>query len=144
MKTSEQGRDLIKRFEGVRLQAYDDGVGIWTIGVGHTKGVKRGDTASDEQVDQWLSEDLQEAESAVNSAVRVTLEQHQFDAMASLAFNIGDSALKTSTLVKMVNAGDVDGAADQFLRWNRAGGRVLAGLTKRRIAERMLFLTGAA
>lgn len=144
MQTSEAGMELIKQFEGVRLRAYDDGVGVWTIGVGHTKGVESGDTATMEQVDEWLREDLHDAESAVTSAVDVSVEQHQFDALVSLAFNIGGGAFSSSTLVKKLNAGDYYGAADQFLRWNMAGGRPMAGLTKRRVAERKLFITGEA
>lgn len=144
MKTSPAGLELIKRFEGVRLAAYDDGVGVWTIGVGHIKGVKRGDTITMEQADRFLAEDHAEAEAAVNRCVKVPLEQHQFDALASWTFNLGGGALSGSTMLKKLNAGDFDGAADEMLRWNKAGGRVLAGLTKRRIAERMLFLTGSA
>ena len=144
MQISDAGLELIKRFEGVRLIAYDDGVGVWTIGVGHTKGVKPGDVATAEQVDQWLREDAQEAEQAVNRLVRAPLSQAQFDALVSFVFNLGAGALERSTLLKRLNGRDYDAAANEFLRWNIAGGRVLAGLTKRRIAERMLFLTGAA
>jgi lysozyme len=144
VKTSPAGYELIKRFEGVRLVAYDDGVGVWTVGVGHTKGVKRGDTITMAQVDQFLAEDLAEAEAAVNRCVKVPLEQCQFDALASWTFNLGGRALAGSTMLKRLNEGDKDSAADEMLRWNRAGGRVLPGLTKRRISERMLFLTGAA
>ena len=144
MQISDAGLELIKRFEGVRLSAYDDGVGVWTIGVGHTKGVKPGDVSTAEQVDQWLREDAQEAEQAVNRLVRSPLSQAQFDALVSFVFNLGAGALERSTLLKRLNGRDYDAAANEFLRWNIAGGRVLAGLTKRRIAERMLFLTGAA
>lgn len=144
MQTSDAGLELIKRFEGVRLSAYDDGVGVWTIGVGHIKGVKPGDVATLEQVDQWLREDAQEAEDAVNRLARAPLTQAQFDALVSFTFNLGAGALERSTLLKRLNGRDYDAAANEFLRWNIAGGRVLAGLTKRRIAERMLFLTGAA
>lgn len=144
MQISDAGLELIKRFEGVRLSAYDDGVGVWTIGVGHTKGVKPGDVSTAEKVDQWLREDAQEAEQAVNRLVRAPLSQAQFDALVSFVFNLGAGALERSTLLKRLNGRDYDAAANEFLRWNIAGGRVLAGLTKRRIAERMLFLTGAA
>lgn len=144
MQTSDAGLELIKRFEGVRLNAYDDGVGVWTIGVGHIKGVKPGDVATADQVDRWLREDAQEAEDAVNRLARAPLTQAQFDALVSFTFNLGAGALERSTLLKRLNGRDYDAAANEFLRWNIAGGRVLAGLTKRRIAERMLFLTGAA
>lgn len=144
MQISDAGLELIKRFEGVRLSAYDDGVGVWTIGVGHIKGVKPGDVATADQVDQWLREDVQEAEQAINRLARAPLSQAQFDALVSFTFNLGAGALERSTLLKRLNGRDYDAAANEFLRWNIAGGRVLAGLTKRRIAERMLFLTGAA
>jgi lysozyme len=142
VKTSAAGLDLIKRFESVRLSAYDDGVGVWTIGVGHIKGVKRGDTITMDQVDTFLADDLQEAEEAVNRCVKAPIEQCQFDALASWTFNLGGGALAGSTMLKRLNHGDYDSAADEMLKWNRAGGKVMPGLTKRRIAERMLFLTG--
>lgn len=142
MKTSQAGHELIKRFEGIRLVAYDDGVGVWTIGVGHTKGVKRGDVITMEQADQFLSEDLAEAEAAVNRCVKVPLEQCQFDALASWTFNLGAGSLSGSTMLKRLNEGDKDSAADEMLKWTRAGGRVLQGLVKRRIAERIMFLGG--
>ena len=144
MNISQFGIDAIKDYEGVRLKAYDDGVGIWTIGVGHTKGVKRGDEITMAQVDEFLRADLEDAESAVRLNVKVPLEQCQFDALVSFVFNVGAVAFKSSTLLKKLNAGGYDGAADEFLRWNKAGGRVLAGLTKRRISERMMFLEGHA
>lgn len=144
MNTSQAGIDAIKDYEGVRLKAYDDGVGVWTIGVGHTKGVKRGDVITMDQVDEFLRADLQEAEAAVRLNVKVPLEQCQFDALVSFVFNLGAGAFKGSTLLKKLNSGDYDGAADELLRWNKAGGRVLAGLTKRRISERIMFLEGHA
>lgn len=142
MKASQQCLELVKKFEGVRYEAYRCPAGVPTIGAGHTKGVVMGDKIDDATVDQFLREDLESAEYAVNSLVKVDLEQHQFDALVSLVFNIGSGAFSKSTLLKMLNKGSFDAAADQFLRWNLAGGRVLLGLTKRRIAERMLFLTG--
>lgn len=141
MKASQSCLELIKEFEGVRFEAYDDGVGVWTIGVGHVKGVKIGDMATEEQVDQWLIEDLADAEDSVNSALKgIPLTQNQFDALVSLTFNIGGGAFSNSTLVKRLKARDIQQAADQFLVWNRAGGRVLKGLQRRRAAERELFL----
>jgi lysozyme len=141
MNTSQQGIELIKKFEGVRYQAYDDGVGIWTIGVGHTKGVVKGDKIDDRQVDEFLRQDLESAEYAVNSLVKVELRQSQFDALVSLVFNIGSGAFASSTLLKMLNKGLYDTAADQFARWNMAGGKVMRGLVTRRAAERLLFLS---
>lgn len=143
MKASQAGIDAIKDYEGVRLKAYDDGVGVWTIGVGHTAGVKRGDVIDMERVDEFLRADLADAERAVNARVVAPLTQDQFDALVSFVFNVGAGAFIASTLLKKLNARDYDGAADEFLRWNKAGGRVLAGLTKRRISERMMFLTGS-
>jgi lysozyme len=143
-RISEAGLELIKLFEGVRFTAYDDGVGVWTIGVGHTKGVQRGDTATKEEVDNWLREDVSDAEDAVNRLVESVINQAQFDALVSFTFNVGAGALERSTLLKRLNGKDFDAAADEFLRWNKAGGSVMAGLTKRRIAERKMFLTGTA
>jgi lysozyme len=144
MNISQAGIEAIKDYEGVRLKAYDDGVGVWTIGVGHIKGVKRGDEITMAQVDEFLRADLAEAEKAVNARVVVPLAQGQFDALVSFVFNLGGGAFIASTLLKKLNAGDYDAAADEFLRWNKAGGRVLAGLTKRRISERIMFLEGHA
>lgn len=141
MNTSQQGIELIKKFEGVRYQAYDDGVGVWTIGVGHTKGVMKGDKIDDRQVDEFLRKDIESAEYAVNSLVKVELRQTQFDALVSLVFNIGSGAFASSTLLKLLNKGRYDMAADQFGRWNMAGGKILLGLTKRRAAERLLFMS---
>lgn len=140
MKTSDAGRELIKRFEGVRLNAYLDSVGIPTIGVGHIAGVKMGDTVTMQEADDMLSADLRDSEDAVNMNTRIDLTQNQFDALVSLTFNIGGGAFSRSTLLKRLNAGDIQGAADQFLVWNRAGGRRIQGLANRRAAERELFL----
>jgi len=141
MNTSQQGIELIKKFEGVRYHAYDDGVGVWTIGVGHTKGVMPGDKIDDRQVDQFLREDLESAEYAVSRLVKVDLTQNAFDALVSLVFNIGSGAFASSTLLKMLNKGQTQAAADQFLKWTMAGGKVLRGLVTRRAAERVLFLS---
>ncbi|RJK65264.1 lysozyme [Serratia marcescens] len=142
MRTSEQGRDFIKGFEQLRLKAYPDpGTGKpFTIGWGHTKGVKPRDRITQEQAEQFLSDDLAVFELTVNSAIKRTMTQNQFDAMVSLAFNIGGPAFAGSTLVKKFNAGDIKGAADQFPRWKFSGGVVLPGLVKRRSAERKVFL----
>lgn len=142
MKTSPQGREKIAQHEGLRLQAYPDpGTGgePWTIGVGHTGGVKKGDRITRDQAMEYLAKDLAAAEAAI-AAVRAPLNQNQFDALVSLVFNIGAGAFRGSTLLRLLNMGDYGGAADQFLRWNRAGGRVMDGLTNRRRDERALFL----
>lgn len=143
MKISNTGIDLICSFEGLRLKAYDDGVGVWTIGYGTTVingvKVKKGDTCTLEQAKAYMAQDLKQFESAVNQ-VKVPLNQNQYDALVSLAYNIGVSAFLNSTLLKKLNAKDYKGAAEQFPRWNRGGGRVLNGLVKRRKIEMELFL----
>jgi lysozyme len=147
MKTSARGLDLIKAHEGLRLEAYPDpasGGDPWTIGYGHTAGVKPGDVITQEQADAYLREDIAWAEDAVRSGVKVPISQAAFDAMVSLTFNIGAGAFGRSTLLKMLNAGDHAGAADQFMRWTTAAGRVMPGLEKRRAAERALFLSEQA
>lgn len=145
MNTSQTGINLIKGFEGKRLTAYDDGVGVWTIGYGTIKypngvRVKKGDTCTDAQAESYLKNDLVKFESAINRLVKVPLNQNQFDALSSFTYNLGETNLSKSTLLKKLNAKDYAGAADQFLVWNRAGGKVLTGLVRRREAERNLFL----
>lgn len=142
MQTSQRGVDLIKSFEGLSLTAYPDpgtGGAPWTIGYGHTKGVKPGMKITAAWAEELLRDDLAEFEAAVNGLVKVRLCQHQFDALVSLAFNIDARAFSDSTLLRLLNSGMYDDAALQFQRWNKAGGRVLAGLTRRRMAERKLF-----
>ena len=141
-KTSQTGIDLIKGFEGKRLKAYRDAVGVWTIGYGHTRTARAGQVISDSQAEQLLRADLADFESCVARSISVTLNQSQFDALVSFAYNVGCGALRRSTLLRLLNRGGYGAAADQFLRWNRAGGVVLRGLTRRRKAERELFLSG--
>lgn len=140
MRTSQKGINLIKKFEGCRLEAYKCPAGIWTIGYGHTKGVKDGQIITQEQAEEFLREDLRIFEQAVESCVKVPLSQNQFDALVSFCYNCGNGALKTSTLLRLLNEGKYKDASEQFLRWNKAGGKVLAGLTRRREEERELFL----
>lgn len=149
MQTSHEGIALIKGFEGCRLTAYPDpgtGGAPWTIGYGWThpidgKPVKPGMTIDQETADRLLKTWLVSYENDVLKLVRVKLTKGQFDALVSFAYNVGSRALSTSTLLKKLNAGDIKGAADEFLRWNKAGGKVLNGLTRRREAERALFLS---
>jgi len=143
MTYSERGLDLTRAFEGCRFRAYQDGGGVWTIGYGHTQRVLEGDECDLAQAVYWLRCDVQDAVHAVNDAVNVLLSQGQFDACVDLVFNIGAAAFLKSTLLRKLNAGDYAGAAQQFERWNKDNGRVVAGLTRRRIAEKELFLTGA-
>ncbi|MDO3665355.1 lysozyme [Acinetobacter higginsii] len=145
MKTSQVGINLITSFEDLVLTAYDDGVGVWTIGKGTTVypngvKVKKGDVCTMEQAKSYFAHDLKRFENAVNSALTVVVNQNQFDALVSLAYNIGEKAFKGSTLVKLLNANKFTAAADQFLVWNKGGGKVMKGLVRRRAAERELFL----
>lgn len=144
-KISKDGLELIKEFEGLYLKAYKDPVGVWTIGYGHTGvkhrdgSVKSGLTITKQQAEKMLETDLSTKYSPdVNKLVKVPLLQREFDALVSFHFNTG--ALGRSTLLKKLNAGDKSGAAKEFPRWNKAGGKVLRGLTRRRSAEKALFL----
>lgn len=137
-----QNLDIIKDFEGLRLESYKCSAGVWTIGYGHTEGVGSSQTCSEEEAIGWLKEDVGWAEDAVQELVEVFLEQHEHDALVSLVFNIGRGNFSSSTLLRKLNAGDKEGAADEFLKWRKAGGKVLKGLERRRAAERELFLCG--
>lgn len=146
MKTSAAGRAFIEQFEGLFLHTYNDGVGVLTIGYGHTTAaggppVTPGMTITREQADQLLAEDLGRVERNVNSLVKVPITQNQFDALVSFDFNTG--ALARSGLLRRLNAGDYAGAQDQFQYWNHGGGKVMAGLTRRRTAEAAMFGKGA-
>ena len=146
MHISPSGIDLICNFEGKRLTAYDDGVGVWTIGFGTTVypngiKVKKGDTCTEAQAKAYMAHDLKKFEATVNKAVTVQLNQNQFDALVSLAYNIGTNAFSKSTLVKKLNANDIRGAADQFDVWVNAGGKRMQGLVNRRAKEKALFLS---
>jgi len=142
-RTSDRGQGLIHTFEGYRHTAYLDPVGVWTIGYGTTVSdgtpVQKGDRVTPSEAERLFRNDLGRFEKAVSALITVPLTQHQFDALVSFAYNVGVNALRTSTLRRKLNAGLYDEAADQFLRWNKGGGRVLAGLTRRRKAERLLF-----
>jgi lysozyme len=139
MNISERGLDLIKHHEGCCMEAYQDAVGIWTIGYGHTRGVLAGDTCMQEHANTWLVEDVQVAERCIDAVVTVPLSQNEFDALCSFTFNLGCQALRKSTLLRKLNEGDRIGALEEFHRWNLAGGKMLAGLTARREDERALF-----
>lgn len=144
MRINEEGLKLLKRFEGCKLKAYRCPAGIPTIGYGHTgKDVSDGMTITKKQAEDLLVKDLERFEAGVMDLLKVKVSENQFSALVTFAYNIGLNALSGSTLLKKLNAGDVIGAADQFIRWNRAGGKELEGLTNRRNAERDLFLTAA-
>lgn len=143
MRTSQRGVSLIKSFEGLRLLAYRDSVGVWTIGYGATRGVKAGMSITKEQAERMLLNDVTRFEPEIDRLVKVPLNRNQWDALMSFTYNLGAANLESSTLRRLLNAGDYASAAEQFPRWNKAGGQVLAGLTRRRAAERELFLEAA-
>lgn len=155
MITSSRGIELIKKYEGLRLAAYQDSVGVWTIGYGHTLGVSAGDTCTDAQATAWLVSDVQFAERIVESSVGSSLTQGQFDALVSFVFNVGPGkagvkdgflTLKNgnpSTMLRLLRSGDYAGAAAQFPLWASAGGKKLTGLVRRREAEKALFESDA-
>ena len=143
MRTSQRGLSLIKSFEGLRLQAYQDSVGVWTIGYGATRGVKAGMSITKEQAERMLLSDVQRFEPEVQRLVTVPLNGNQWDALVCFTYNLGAANLESSTLLRLLNAGDYPGAAEQFPRWNKAGGKVLPGLVRRRASERELFLEAA-
>jgi lysozyme len=137
--TSPAGLQLIKDAEGLRLQAYQDTGGVWTIGYGHTgSDVAKGKVVTEAQADRLLVEDVKEAEDIVSRLFPVTT-QAQFDALVSFTFNLGEGQVGPSTLRKLHNAGDYAGAAAQFARWKFDNGVELAGLVKRRRAEAVLY-----
>ena len=139
MKCSHRGLALIKRFESLRTLAYQDTKGVWTLGFGHTHGVKKGDTCTAEQAAEWLAADVSWAEEAVNKAVTVPISQSMFDALVSFTFNLGAKRLRESTLLQELNGGAYFEVPGQFLRWYRTTGSEW-GLLRRRAAEAALFL----
>ena len=146
MSLSPEGINQICNFEGLKLSAYDDGNGVWTIGYGTTrypngKRVSEGDRCTLDQAKAYMQHDLKIFERAVNSSVKVSLKQNQFDALVSLTYNIGVGAFKNSTLLKKLNLGDYKEAANQFDVWINAGGKRLQGLVNRRAIEKKLFLS---
>lgn len=141
MKTNQAGIDLIKHFEGLRLEAYLDTGGVPTIGYGHTRGVRIGDTITEDQADRYLVDDLSDAERAVERYVAVPLNSNQFSALVSFTYNLGAGQLSESTLLRMLNDGYYQGASDQFKRWVYDDGVRLDGLVRRREAEQRLFDT---
>lgn len=140
MKISEKGLELIKEFEGLKLKAYLCPANVWTIGYGHTgKDVKPDTVWTKEDADNSLKNDVSWAEECVSDAVETELNENQFSACVSLCFNIGCHAFKKSTLVMLLNEGRIEAASQQFARWDKAGGKSLPGLARRRKAEAELF-----
>lgn len=139
MKATDNCIQLIKRFEGLYLKAYVCPAGVLTIGYGHTRGVKPGDEINEMQAELYLMEDVEACEIQLNY-LTLPINQHQFDALCSFIFNLGIGNFMQSTLLKKLKAGDKT-AADEILRWDKSGGKVLPGLTARRKAEYDLFCT---
>ena len=139
MKTSNEGISLIQKFEGCETEAYQCSAGVWTIGYGHTKDVVEGMKITTEEAEQMLVDELHEYESYINKHVTVALSQNQFDALVSWVYNLGSANLQASTLLKVLNAEDYSDVPNQIKRWNKANGKVLEGLVRRREAEALLF-----
>ena len=139
MKTSAEGVALIKKFEGCKLESYLCSGDVWTLGFGHTRGVKEGDSCTQEQAEQTLVDDLFEFEKYVHKHVNVALDQNQFDALVAWTFNLGPTNLRESTLLKRVNEERFSDVPTEIRRWNRAGGEVVQGLVRRRAAEALLW-----
>lgn len=135
------GKDIIKKWEGLRLKAYLCPAGVPTIGYGHTYNVKMGQTISVAQAEMFLDHDYQNAEEQVLSLVKVPLTENQLGALTSFVFNLGSGNLRISTLLRKLNQGDYTSAAEEFNKWVFAGGKKLNGLVKRRAEERELFIT---
>lgn len=144
MQTSIDGKTLIEYFEGRKRQVYPDpatGGAPWTVGIGHTgPDVKPGEKWTDAQIDAAFTKDLQRFEAGVLKAVRVALNQNEFDALVAFSFNVGLGNLQSSTLLKLLNSGDRPGAAQQFMRWDKANGKAMLGLRRRRAGEACMFL----
>ena len=139
---SQKGLEFIGGFEGLRLEAYWDSYGkVWTIGYGHTSGVRKGQKITKQQAINYLRSDCQFAANAVNKYVKVSINQNQFDALVSFTFNLGAGAFAGSDLLKYLNQGKIQAAANEFPLWCHAGGQVLPGLVRRRNAEKALFLS---
>jgi lysozyme len=145
MKISDNGLSLIKKSEGTKLTAYLDPISKLTVGTGHlvlaSDNIQLGDTISQERSDELLRNDLKSAEDTVNNLVKVQLTQNMFDSLCDFVYNCGSENFHTSTLLRKINAGLFQEAAEEFQKWNKAGGKVLPGLVKRREAEKELFLS---
>lgn len=134
------GIGLIKAFESLRLEAYKCPGGIWTIGYGHTGGIQAGMAINEETAEMLLDDDIAEAARHVDYLVDVPLNDNQYSALVAFVFNLGVHAFADSTMLRKLNSGSYRGAAEEFLKWDHAGGKTLPGLTRRRKAERELFL----
>lgn len=145
--TCDLAIEKIKQWEGLRLRSYQDSAGVWTIGYGHTSDasfkVGPGQTITEAKATELLRVDLREAEQAIDRVVTVPLNDNQFGALVSFAYNVGNAAFRKSTLLRKLNAGDYDAVPSELAKWNKAGGKVVQGLVNRRAAEAGLWSTGA-
>ena len=139
MRCSQEGLELIKKFEGCKLKSYKCSAGVWTIGYGHTEDVKEGDIVSPQEADKLLRADVFKFERYVEDEVKVKLEQNQFDALVAWTFNLGVGNLRSSTMLKELNNADYTSVPFEMKRWNKAAGKTLDGLVRRRQAESLLF-----
>ena len=142
MRKSKDGVDLIKHFEGCKLEAYQCSGDVWTIGHGHTKGVEEGQKITKKIAAAFLQEDIEMVETHVTRLVTVELEQHQWDALISWCFNLGCGNLRSSTMLQVINRGEIDQVTSELIRWDKSNGKALAGLTRRRKSEATLFDKG--
>lgn len=143
MQYSRSGLHLTEQFEGCKLMTYLDSNGVPTIGYGHTRGIRLGMTCTQAQAEAWLAQDITWAESEVNRLVHVQLTRREFDALVDFTFNCGCGSFDHSHLLALVNQGDMQAAAQEFEKWDKCGGQVVAGLLRRRVAERSEFLSNA-
>ena len=139
MQISKTGIELLKHFEGCELKAYQDSVGVWTIGYGHTKGIYEGLEITQSEAEKMLQDELPEYEGYVTDKVVPMLQQHEYDALVCWVYNLGPTNLSSSTMLKKLNAGEFKEVPFQMKRWDKAGGQPLLGLTRRRNAEALLF-----
>ena len=139
MQLSKTGIELLKHFEGCELKAYQDSVGVWTIGYGHTKGIYEGLEITQSEAEKMLQDELPEYEGYITDKVVPMLQQHEFDALVCWVYNLGPTNLSSSTMLKKLNAGEFKEVPFQMKRWDKAGGQPLLGLTRRRNAEALLF-----
>lgn len=142
-KLDQAGIQFIKDREGLRLKAYDDGGGVFTIGWGHTKGVKKGQIINTATAERFLKDDLVEFEGAVDALVKVELTQSQFNALVSFAFNVGVAAFRKSTLLKVLNQGNYGKVPNELSKWVKDNGKTVQGLVKRRALEAAMFMDDA-
>ena len=143
MKVSQECIDLVKFFEGFEPRAYLCPANVWTIGYGRTKNVKEGDELTELQAERDLLEELDEFAEQVLNTVKISLDQNELDALTSWTYNLGVGNLQSSTLLKKLNSGDKNSVPSEMVRWNKAAGKVLAGLTRRREAEAKLWAKAA-